>query len=270
LLKLKNDFIRIIEIVKYLLIIAILALSFSAISAQEVPVKSGGLNYSSAWMGSFRMRSDGWMVGGEYNQTRSFKRSLIYQLEIGEYKHPKQKRQSNDPSGGIFGSDGIRPFVYGKQNNLFVMHLSAGQKHLLVEKARRNGVMLYLQYVGGLTLGLLKPYYLEVCPESGECTFDNLQTVRYIEGNENGFLNISRIVGGAGFGKGWGELKFRPALQAKFSFLFDWSKDDQFIKAIEIGAGIDGYFSKVPIMVQDNKAYFINLYVGITMGKKKY
>ena len=253
-----------------ILFILFLSAFILEISAQETQEKSGGLNYRSAWMGSFRLRSNGWMVGAEYNQSRTYKRSLIYQLEIGEYKHPKQKRQSNDPSGGVFGADGIKPFVYGKQNNLFVMHLSAGQKHLLVEKAKKNGVMLYLQYVGGLTLGLLKPYYVEVCPESGECYFENLQTVRYIEGTDNGFLDLSRIVGGAGFGKGWGELKFKPGLHAKFSFLFDWSKDDQFVKGLEIGTGVDGYFSKVPIMVQDNKAYFINLYVGITMGKKKY
>jgi hypothetical protein len=238
--------------------------------AQDGQEMSRGLNYSSAWIGSFRLRSDGWMAGAEFNQTRSYKRSLIYQAEIGEYKHPKQKRQSNAPSGGFFGSDGIKPFVYGKQNNLFAMHLSAGQKHLLAEKARRNGVMLYVQYVGGVTLGLLKPYYVKVCPLGEVCTFDNLETVRYIDGVENGFLDITRVLGGAGLGKGWGELKFRPGLHAKASFLFDWSKEDNFIKGLEVGMSVDGYFSKVPIMVQDNKPYFLNFILGVSLGKKKY
>jgi hypothetical protein len=33
---------------------------------------------------------------------------------------------------------------------------------------------------------------------------------------------------------------------------------------------VDGYFSKVPIMVQDNKPYFLNFILGVSLGKKKY
>jgi regulation of enolase protein 1 (concanavalin A-like superfamily) len=59
-------------------------------------------------------------------------------------------------------------------------------------------------------------------------------------------------------------LHFKTGLQ------FDWSAQDDFIKAVEIGFSYDEYFTDVPLMLLvDNKARFFNLYLGIALGKKK-
>lgn len=241
-------------------------------TAQELPSKRLSRNianeivYSSTWSANFKLRSDGWQLGGEITKAKNYFRSTIYQFELGEYKHPKQTRQSKDPLGGIFSNNGIRPFSFGKQNSLFSLHGAMGQKFLLAERARRNGVMINYYYAGGVTLGILKPSYVKVC-KNIQCS--EIELVTYEEGVNNRFLDYDYIIGGAGFGTGW-KLGFRPGLHAKTGLQFDWSSQEDVIKSIEVGISSDIFFGKVPIMVSDeNKFLFINGYIGIAFGKKR-
>lgn len=222
--------------------------------------------YESSWSGNFRMRTDGWQIGGEYSKYKTYARTTIYQFELGLFKHAKQVRQNKDPNAGWFNSNGIKPFIYGKRYSLFSLQAAIGQKFLLAEKSNRNGVMIHYYYAGGVTLGLLKPYYLRVCGDD-LCNFH--EEVTYEEGVDNKFSSYDYIIGAAGFGKGW-KLKFRPGLHLKTGLQFDWSSQDNMIKAIDVGVSINGYFSKVPIMIsEENKFMFIGAYVGFSLGKKK-
>jgi hypothetical protein len=222
--------------------------------------------YESSWAVNFHLRNDGWQLGAEIAKNRNYFKSLIYRFEIAEFKHPKQVRQNKDPFGGIFGNNGIRPFVFGKQNSLFALHASVGQKYLLAERARRNGVMINYFYAGGVSLGILKPYFIRVCANI-QCS--QFEIVTYEPDRDNSFLNYDFILGGAGFGTGW-KLGFRPGLHAKTGLQFDWSSQDDIIKSIEVGLSTDAYIGKVPIMVtEDNKFLFINAFVGVSFGKKK-
>ena len=233
--------------------------------------ESKGITYDLSWAFTFKYRTDGWQLGADYNKTINYFKSRVLQIEIGEYKHFKQERQSKDPSGGIFGFNGIRPFVYGKQNNLFVIHGKYGRRHLLAERAKKNGVMIQFQYTGGISLGLLKAYYLEVYPEEdGVIQFDQAPvSTKYEEGVDNGFTEYNRILGYSGFGKGFGDIKFQPGVTGQVAFQFDWSNQDSFIKALEAGFSADIYFWEVPIMISQNRFYFLNVYIGILLGKKK-
>lgn len=222
--------------------------------------------YESNWSMNFRLRSDGWQFGGEYSKYKNYSRSTIYQFDLGVYKHPKQVRQNKDPYAGWFNSNGIKPFIYGKQNTLAAIHIAMGQRYLLAEKARRNGVMINYYYAGGVSLGLLKPYYLRVC---GDDLCSYYEVVTYDPAINNRFTSYDYIIGGAGLGVGW-KMKFRPGLHLKSGFQFDWSSQDNMIKAVDVGMSIDGYFSKVPMMVTEkNKFLFVSAYVGISLGKKK-
>ncbi|MCP4125141.1 MAG: hypothetical protein GY751_25690 [Bacteroidetes bacterium] len=158
--------------------------------------ESQGITYKKSWAFTFKYRTDGWQAGADYTQTINYYKSRVIQMNIGEWKHFKQTRQSNDPSGGIFGFNGIRPFVYGKQNNLFVIQGSYGRRHLLAERARKNGVMIQLQYTGGISLGVLKAYYLDIFPllENGSPDFtgETVET-KFEENSENGFTTYERI-----------------------------------------------------------------------------
>lgn len=233
--------------------------------------ESQGITYKKSWAFAFKYRTDGWTVGADYNKTINYFKSQVIQIELGETKHFKQARQSKDPSGGIFGFNGIRPFVYGKQNSLFTVKAKYGRRHLLAERARKNGVMIQFQYAGGLSLGILKGYQLEIYPmEDGVTLFNEpTQSTGYDEDVNNGFTDFSRILGASGFGKGFGDLGIQPGLTGNVAFQFDWSNQDSFIKALEAGFNADIYFWNVPIMVSQNRFYYLSVYVGFLLGKKK-
>lgn len=232
---------------------------------------SQGITYKKSWAFTFKYRTDGWMVGADYNKNINYFKSRVVQVGIGEFKHFKQTRQSNNPSGGIFGFNGVRPFVYGKQNNFYVIHGKYGRRHLLAERDRKNGVMVQLQYTGGVSLGLLKGYYLDIFPllENGNPDYGAVPVpTKYDEDVDNGFTAYERILGYSGFGKGFGDLKFQPGVNGSLAFQFDWSSQDSFIKALEAGFHADIYFWNVPVMVSQNRFYYLSVYVGILLGKK--
>ncbi|MCO5247900.1 MAG: hypothetical protein M9887_02980 [Chitinophagales bacterium] len=240
--------------------------TFAQSARLQKPAEEYEFVYHQDWSANFKLRSDGWQLGFEMGKSKIYTRSLIYQIDLGLYNHPKQAKQNKDPYAGWFSSNGIKPFIYGKQNTLFALHGAVGQRFLVAEKAKHNGVMINYYYAGGITLGLLKPYYLRVCGDD-LCTYYDV--VSYHPDEDNGFIDYDKIIGGAGFGVGW-KLKFRPGLHAKTGLQFDWSSQSSMIKAVDIGLSVDSYFSKVPIMVtKANKFIFVNAFVGISLGKKK-
>lgn len=262
-------------VAKYLPLIGVILLC-NAVQSQDVEMQKQPLRkidvenrivYKQSWEAGFHMRTDGWRMFANVYKARNYFRGKIFSADFGAYKHPKQVRQTKDPfGGGLINTSGLKSFVYGKQNSLFVIHGYAGQKFLLAEKAKRHGVMLNFYYQGGVGIGILKPYALQVWTSPADDIYD---VVTYDPNVNNRFLNIDYIRGGAGFGKGW-KLKFRPSLGVKAGLQFDWSSQEKFIKAVDFGVSADFYFGRVPIMVaEENKFMFINAYVGFALGKKK-
>lgn len=226
--------------------------------------------YAKSWAAGARLRSDGVNIGAEFTKTQRLKRSLLFQVQFSYFWHPKQiKQHSQYGSGGFFGGDGFKPFVYGKQNTLFTFYGGVGQKFLVAEKGKDHGVQLFLKYAGGFTLGILKPYSLRVIPKPlTTANESDLVDVTYIKGVDNSFLDYDRIVGASGFAKGW-KLKALPGLHAEVGMDFDFGKNLSFVKTLEIGIAADFYYKKVPVMVEGNKFLYPSVYVGFLMGKRK-
>lgn len=255
-----------IHLMKYVLFIISCLFIHQGYAQDGISYEKKGFNYKYSFSGGLRLRTDGWCALGEYAQRKKYNRSMVYLWDIASYKHPKMKRQSIDPNGGIFGG-GAKPFVYGKRYSLLALQGAVGQRHLLAEQAKKNGVLINFQYLGGISLGILKPYFIDVYSDpEGLAT----ESITYNPDNPDiRFLDISQIAGGSGFGKGW-QFKFRPGLHFQTGFQFDWSSQEDFIKAVEIGFSYDEYFKDVPLMaIVENKARFFNLYMGIQLGKKK-
>lgn len=245
------------------------------IGAENVVAQGSSLNpdsviYRKSWSAGMRIRSDGFGFGAEITRSRKFRSSLLYQVQFSFFRHPKQVRQ-NSPfgGGGLFGSDGFRPFVYGKQNTLLTLYGGVGQKILVAEKGKRHGVQLFFKYAGGFNLGILKPYLLRIVPPPlTSFTEKDIIDVQYIEGVDNSFLDENRIVGASGFRKGW-KMKAMPGLHTEVGMTFDWAKNEGLIKALEIGVAADFYFKKVPEMVQNNRFLYPSVYAGFMLGKRK-
>lgn len=214
-------------------------------------------------------------LGFNSGKLKTYYQTRFWNIELGELKHHKEYRQSFDFRAPAANSI-ARSFIFGKQNNFYVLRGGFGEKRYLSDKAKRKGVALGVVYSGGPSLGILKPYYLELIrtdPDGGNNFY--IRSEKYSPGNEDLFLDISRIYGSSGFTKGLGQLSVVPGLNFRAALHFDWGAYDEFVKALEAGIMADFYFKKIPIMVEspsvpnaENRAFFINLYLTLQLGKR--
>jgi hypothetical protein len=221
------------------------------------------------------LQTNGFAIGVNIARLKTYYLTRFFNIELGELKHPKKFRQSFDFQQQA--SRVSRAFVFGKQNNLYVLRAAFGEKRYFSEKAKRRGVAVGISYGGGLSLGLLKPYYLELIrsSEPGSPQDFVIRSEKFSESNANTFLEISRIYGASGFTTGLGEINMVPGAHGKFALHFDWGAFDEFVKAVEAGVMVDVFPRRMPIMVEspqvensENRSLFINLYVNLQLGKR--
>ncbi|WP_142683377.1 hypothetical protein [Chitinophaga polysaccharea] len=209
-----------------------------------------------------RLNTDGWSGFAELGYRKTRKKVNYFQFEFGEKKSNKEVKVN---SGYAFTQ---RPYIYGKQNNFYQAKLGVGQRYLIGGKANKNGVEVDAVYYGGVSLGLVKPYYLNVQNETGE----NVD-IKYTPETADLFLHKEQINGAGGFGKGWNNLSVVPGLHAKLGMRFDWAHFNEVVSALEVGVNGEYYTKKIPIMVvvdgvDPNKQFFFNAYVSIQFGKR--
>ena len=234
-----------------------------------------GVVYNREFSVDFKMHTNGFSFGVNIGQLKSYYLTRYFNIELGEIKHQKEFRQSFDLQAPAT-SRISRSFIYGKQNNFWVLRGGIGEKRYFSEKAKTKGLAIGVSYEGGPSLGLLKPYYLELIrfTEPGSNEFF-IRSERFSQENADKFLDISSIYGSAGFSKGLGEISVRPGLHAKGALHFDWGAFDEFVKAIEAGVMVDLFFQKVPILAEsplldnvENHSVFINLFINLQLGKR--
>ena len=266
---------------KNLLIVAFWALTMPLLVGQEVLVpgenyydESKGIIYNKELTFNFKLLTNGYAFGVDIGTLQTYYLTRFYSIEIGELKHPKEFRQSFDfrsPTTNRIS----RAFIFGKENTFIPLRLAYGEKRYLSEKAKHKGVAIGLSYAGGPSIGLLKPYYLDLLRFNDTGGEPFVRSERFTEENADYFLNTNNIYGSSGFARGLDEISIAPGVHAKFAVHFDWGAFDEFAKAIEAGVMVDYYFSRVPIMVDsplvenaENKAVFINLYLNLQLGKR--
>lgn len=230
------------------------------------PVTGVGIVYNRETTFNFRLTTNrGFATGLEFGKLRTYYKTTNFGISIGELKSTKEQRQSADPQGRSF-----RPYVFGKQNNLFVLRTNWGIKRYYSEKAKQKGVAIGINYSVGPTLGLLKPYYLALAYVSPDNPRDQrVLHQRYSEENADVFLNNTRILGASPFTKGFSEVSILPGANASIALHMDWGAFDEFVKAFEIGFMFDLFFKDAPIMVEQNNPMFFNFFLNLQLGKRR-
>ena len=232
-----------------------------------------GIIYSKETTTDFRLHTNGAAFGMNFGKIRTYNRTKLIYVGVGELKHPQEIRQNrNLPFGG---SSGFRGYIFGKQNNLLAIRGGIGEKRYFSDKARRKGVALAVSYEGGATLGLLKPYYLVLRFQPEDFSQNNYRSEKYSPENEDRFLAYDKIFGADSFFQGFGEIGIQPGLHGKAALHFDWGVFDEFIKALEAGIMVDFFLKEVPIMAESslapnlqNKVVFVNLFLTLQFGKR--
>ena len=214
--------------------------------------------------------SDGFGFTYEHGKYKTTTKTNLWWLSLGERKDPKQYKQSN--AIGVSGTSIVffgNSYVYGKQNNFYFLRLGFGQQKILGGKGNKNGVAVSAIYGGGLTVGMLKPYYVQVQDNSGSAT--GVKDIKYSDSTANKFLDPSIIIGGSGFGKGFGEMKYVPGITGRFALRFDYGKYNEVVSALEVGVNAEYYSQAMPILVgvNDTKKFFFNGYIALTFGRRK-
>ncbi|MCJ7447012.1 MAG: hypothetical protein MUO72_04925 [Bacteroidales bacterium] len=200
--------------------------------------------------------SDGIGLGYREAKRINFLNKRLFEIDAGTLKHPKEYKLSN-PYYQNTGS-----FVFGKLNSVGFLRGGIGRQHELFNKADLGGIAIRYFYSGGPLIALYKPIYYNVLYPV---------TPRYAELRQEKFevsIHVPEdIYSKAPFTKGLDEVKVLPGLYAKGGFNFEYSKEDKIIHAIEVGAQINAFPKRIPIMaITNNKAIFFSLFVSYRFG----
>ena len=230
----------------------------NAIAKQE---EEGVLDYNKHFAAGFKIINDGYGGFLEFAKTRSLKRSLIFQMELTERKSMKEEKLQNP----YYQSTA---FVFGKINFFYPLKLGLQEELLLGNKGNKNGVNVSANFGGGISLGLLRPYMLQV--DKGNInydmvTFNSTDSLYYLYDD-----SATYVAGGPSFSQGWKNLKVTPGLYAKSALRFDYGKYNEMINALEVGITAEYYTKDIPLMVRiDQKRLFMGIYAAILFGKRK-
>jgi len=222
--------------------------------------EEGALVYNKQTAFGGKLITDGYGIFYEHGKYKTISTTNLWWIELGERRDPKEKKSVlGDGAGFQIGN----PFIYGKINNFYYLKVGFGQQRLIGGKDVKNGVAVSAIYGGGLSLGLLKPYYLNIS------TPDTSATIKYSDSPAL-FLDPGAIIGGAGFTKGFSEMTVVPGLHARVALRFDYGHFNELLSAIETGVNAAFYTKDINMMYSEpGKKFFFNAYVAIVFGKRK-
>lgn len=203
-----------------------------------------------------KLTTDGYGLSYEWGRFKSNRVATIFQVELNEKKHPKEKRTSY-----AVGAFNVNSVIYGKTNNFYQLKLGVGQQRIIGGKGNKNGVAVMATYAGGVSAGFVKPYYVDVANKNDErirSTYPTIIDSSYTE------------IGASGFTVGWGDVKIRPGAHAKAGLRFDFGRFNETVTAVEVGVSAEFYAQKVSQMAfNKEKQFFFNGYVTLLLGRRK-
>jgi hypothetical protein len=202
-----------------------------------------------------KLNTDGYGLSYEIARFKSPRVATIYQLEINEKKHKKEKRTS------LLNGFNFNSVIFGKLNNFYQVKLGMGQQRIIGGKGNKNGVAVMAVYAGGFTLGLQKPYYVDVVDQSQQRFRKTYPTII-----DSGYIEQ----GASGFTVGWDRVQPKYGVHAKGALRFDYGRFNETVSAIEVGLNAEYYFRKVSQMAYNpEKNFFFNAYISLLLGRRK-
>lgn len=210
--------------------------------------------------GGIRVQTNGVTVYAQYGWIKDIYRTRLLQLDYTyniNYTDKKLKAKTQSS----------RDYLFGVQNKFHVIRLSYGMMRNIADKANRNGVRLSFVFFGGFSLGLLKPYYLDLVHSSD--VGPKITHERYSADNANRFLDNDSIQGASPVRYGLNKMEPVPGLNLRSGLNFDWGTKDAFVKSLEAGLLLDVYYKRLPMMINNhNNFYQIAFYVSFHLGKR--
>jgi len=226
--------------------------------------EEGALIFDKQSAFGIKFNTDGWGLFYEKGKYKTIAKTNLLWVEFGERKSTKEERVPTLSANQGFII--ISSYIYGKQNNFYHLKLGVGQQKLIGGKGNKNGVAVSAIYGGGITAGLLKPYYVEIQnPTNGA-----RESIRYTPETSKFFLDPTVILGKGSLGRGFNEMQIIPGAHARTALRFDYGRYNEVLSAIEVGLNVEFYSKKIPIILLNKENnFFFNAYAAITFGKRK-
>jgi len=219
--------------------------------------EEGVLAYNKQTAFGLQLRTNGYAAFLEIGKMKTPRFTNLYSLELSEIFHPKEEKVPSTDQNYFGGS-----FKYGKINNFYQAKLGFGQQYFFGLKGNKNGIAVLGIYQAGLSIGLLKPYYIDI-DDNGS------RSIKYSGADTSAFLS-ERILGASGMSKGWNEVKIRPGAFAKLALRFDFDSYNETIKALEIGLSVDAYGKAIEQMAFSKpERLFFQGHIGFVFGGRK-
>lgn len=245
---------------KLFLTFILLMLSVGYLSGQSESNIDNKILYRREQTGFIMVHSGGFGLGYRNGKSKTYLRKFLWEVEGLNLRHPKEFKISSY-------YENTKNFVYGKLSSFYILRGGIGQQHTLNGKPYWGGVEVRMFYMGGLSLGFTKPQYMYIVK------YDELTNDSYldIERFDPDIHDIYNIYSRASFFKGFDHIGVYPGLFIKAGFSFEYGADDKFVKTLECGAFLDGFYKNVPIMAyQKNQFLYGNVYISLHFGKRKF
>jgi len=221
--------------------------------------EEGELIFNKHSIFGIKLFTDGYGISYEKGKFKTNSKTRIIQFELNEKKSPKDHKVAT----GYFNGYNFNSVVIGKLNNFYEFKAAIGQQFLIGGKGNKNGVAVTALYTGGLSLGILKPYFYDVATANN----DEIR-LKYPQIIDSGYTQS--ITGASGFTVGWSEAQFRGGLNAKLGMRFDYGRFNQTVTAIETGLTGEYFFGSMPLLYGvAEKHFFFNAYITIMFGRRK-
>ena len=211
------------------------------------------------------VHTTGFQVKAAFGLVYNPKRTGNIVLEFGEIKDPSERQQTYDGLSIVGGAP--KSFIYGKRNNLYQSRFVYAEKLYLSDKNNR-AISLGLSYAAGFSLGMLRPYYLDLIYRNN-VGIPTVTAEKFSQENQFKFLTPQEVDGPSGITYGWDELSLYPGFCFKAGLLVDGGASDSILKDIEVGVAADIYFSDIPLMVFEAQTpVFFNIFLNVHLGHR--
>jgi hypothetical protein len=182
-----------------------------------------------------------------------------FAVEAVNVKHPKEVQQSVNFSGSRF--------TYGKENYLFVVRPQYGRELTLFQRTADEGISINAIFAAGPSLGIIKPYYVEVSEGQNRTRTVPASSLNMRPGQPG---TGGQAIGSGGFFRGFGESKFTVGANVKAALNFELSAFRNNTTGLEIGFLAELFPQKITIMSGgEARAFYSSGYVTLFFGTKK-
>jgi hypothetical protein len=175
-------------------------------------------------------------------------------------RHPKEYRRTNE------SFPNTKTYSYGKLNRVYMLRGGLGVHRTLAEKPYWGGVTVKYTLFGGVNLAVAEPIYLYILYYS----FAENKFYRSLERYDPDNHFSDNIYRRGPVGKGLKEAKLYPGIALKGGFFFEYGSDRDYLRALEVGAAIDAFPKKIPIMALiNNPNAYLTFYLTLHAGNRK-